>query len=291
MSQRNSAVLTIKSSADLTYPKFTPKMSLLERTVKWKSKRTKALSELALIVQQGLAHEFEDSIKNVDEKMWKRRVGRTADYSVNCARSQYATFTETMQALDRLDTQTLLFIAKAYNGVVTDNYSDWLTSALATVYISDVDASGEDINVVARNTVSYRSHVSWRKVGINAFNDVRLSDPLLNRPDLYNLTGNDREWAKRIMDVSIRSQDLLHVRIRKGETGLTDRVDIKRAVYEASNYPHMTSELALMLKEDPELVDRVMDLMKQRKLTGAEISADFLRDFSSGALSINDGVL
>ena len=111
---------------------------------------------------------------------------------------------------------------------------------------------------------------------IKAFNDVRRSSPELNRPDLYSLTGEDREWAARIIRVSHYSQNYAG----NGENQETSRA------------PHMNIELALLLKEDKEWANRVSELIISRRLNASEVSPEFVRNIhTEGAPTVNEGML
>jgi hypothetical protein len=272
----DNALARIKSGAELTFPEYQPKTTRLERLLRLNTKHHRALAQVIPLVQQSAAHDYDRALKlfagNGD-----------ADYRLDRAEGDekltYGEYTSLLPILDGLETETLVFIAETYNGTVTSRYPDLITSALPPVYLKDVEASGEDINLIVKNVISYRKNiVSWNRMGISAFNDVRLAAPELNRPDLYNLTGEDREWVSRIIKVSSHSQYITEIHHNEEDP--------------AGSPSHMNPELASLLREGDEWVYRARDIISQRKLRADEITPELVRGIhSTGAAVLNTGML
>lgn len=272
MSNHDSGATQIKTGAELLFPEYQPKTTRLERLLRLNTKHHRALAQVIPLVQQSAVHDYERILKMFADK-------GDADYRLDRAegdeKDTYREYASLLPILDGLETETLTFIADTYNGTVTSQYRDLITSALPEVYLKDVEASGEDINVIVKNVISYRENlVSWNRMGINAFNDVRLAAPELNRPDLYNLAGEDREWVGRILKVSSHSQYVTENR------------------HSEDTSSHMNPELASLLREDYEWVYRVRDIIDQRKLRADEITPELLLGIhTTGAAVLNTGIL
>lgn len=276
MSNRNSGPARVKTGAELTFPEYQPKTTLLERFLRLNTKHHQVLAEVESIVRQSATHDYDRAVAMFDDDDDTDRSLDRADCNEKLIYDEYATL---MPILDGLETETLAFIAGTYNGTVTSQYSDLLTSALPMIYLQDVEASGENINLIVKNVISYRRNlVSWKSRDINAFNDVRLAAPELNRPDLYNLTGEDREWVGRILKVSSHSRYVAEIHHKEADT--------------AGSSSHMNPKLASLLREGDEWECRVKDIIDHRATRANEITPDLVRGIhTTGSAVLNGGML
>ena len=276
MDNYDAGPIRLKRGADLTFPEYQPKATMLERLCRWNRKHHQALAAVEPIVRQSEIIDYDSALLMFDND--PEDTDRELDHAEAYEALTHKSYIRLMAILDGLETDTLAFIAESYNGKITGKYYDLITSALPVHHFDDIEVNSEDTNVVVKNAISYREHgASWKREFLNAFNDVRLSAPELNRPDLYNLSGADREWAVRIIKVSTYSQNA---------SALMSSSD------ELDSSPHMNSGLAFLLKDSDGWEQDIIDLIDQRHLKASEITPDLVTGIrSTGAVVLNNGML
>jgi len=274
MGIKNTEPARIKTSADLVFHKYVLKATWIERLLRLKTERHKVLSALIPVVQQSFKYECDSWVNNFPKK--EENLDRYLDSFDYCEKECGEGFFKTMQVLEGLETETLTFVADSYKVAVTTKQHKHITEALNPLYLSRAEDSDHDINTIVKNAVSYSSYSGdYYTCYVNAFNDARCSSPELNRPDLYNLTGEKREWVARIIEVARFSR--AHIGVNENSIGTTQ---------------HMNPGLALLLKEDSEWVDRTKKVMYERWLNASQVTPELMRDLcTEGARALSEGTL
>lgn len=264
----------MKTSADLVFPKYVLRSTWTERLLPLKTERHKVLSALLPAVQQGFKYQCDSWAEGFPNK--ENNLDRYLDSFEYCANESRESFAETMRFLEELKTETLTFIADSYSRATTTENYEHITSALNARHYSPTEDSRRDLNTMVKNAVSYSSYSDdYYQCYNKVFDDARRSSPELNRPDLYNLTGENREWVARIIEVARFSR--AHIGDEEGNLGIAS---------------HMNTELALLLQEDSEWVSRTKRVMVTRWLNASKITPDLMRTlYTEGSRPLSEGAL